>query len=41
MVVGREYIFVGYTETASQYKLYAADLNKVFGLLYTMFKENV
>lgn len=41
MDVGRECIFMGYTDTASQYRLYAPDLHKVFTSSYTKFKENV
>lgn len=41
MDVGRECIFMGYTDTASQYRLYASDLHKVFTLSYTKSKENV
>lgn len=41
MDVGRECIFLGYTATASQYRLYAPDLHRVVVSSYTKFKEDI
>lgn len=40
MDVGRECIFVGCSDTSSQYRLYVPDLQKVFTSSYTKFKEH-